>query len=287
MTTMCGPRIKAFLEAEKAGIPSISRRQALKVGAAAAAGGVALAAGAAPASAATGRRNRFRVHDLTYRLTTDFPTFFGDDAGGSRSTDFDYQSDGFYIQSWNFQEQWGTHMDAPGHFGPNAWKVDEIPAENLVAPLAVLDISAKAAADSNATVEIDDVIAYERRHGRIPNGAFVAMNSGWEAKRANGNDAYRGGVGFPDLNFPGFGLEAAMWLADHRDVVGIGVDTLSLDPGNSGDFAVHFGFLPTNRYGVENLAGLGSVPARGTTVVVGTAPWQDGSGGPSRVLALG
>ncbi len=284
---MCGPRMKALLEQGVAGTPSVNRRQALKLGAAAAVGGAALAAGASPAAASSWRRNRPRVHDLTYRLTTDFPTFFGDDAGGSRSTLFDYSPDGFYIQSWSFQEQWGTHMDAPGHFGPSAWKVDRIPAENLVAPLAVLDITAKAADDPNATVEVDDVIAYERRHGRIPGGAFVAMNSGWEAKRADGNNAYRGGIGFPDLNFPGFGIEAAIWLADHRDVVGIGVDTLSLDPGNSADFAVHFGFLPTNRYGVENLAGLGSVPPRGTTVVVGVAPWQDGSGGPSRVLALG
>jgi kynurenine formamidase len=199
---------------------------------------------------------------------------------------FDYANDGFYIQEWNFQEQWGTHMDAPGHFGPEAWKVDQIPADNLVAPLAVVDIQTKAAVDPNATVEVDDLIAYERRHGRIPQRAFVAMNSGWEAKRAQGNDAYRGGVGFPDLNFPGFGIEAALWLAEERNVVGIGVDTLSLDPGNSADFAVHVGFLPTNRYGVENLAGLSSVPPRGAIVVMGTAPWQDGSGGPTRVLAL-
>ena len=227
------------------------------------------------------------MHDLTYRLTTDFPTFFGDDAGGTRSTLNDFATDGFYIQQWSFQEQWGTHMDAPGHFGPDAWRVDEIPVDHLVAPLAVVDISAKATTDPNATVEVDDLVAYERRHGRIPAGAFVAMHSGWAAKLADGNDAYRGGAGFPDLNFPGFGIEAAMWLAQHRDVVGIGVDTLSLDPGNSADFAVHFGFLPTNRYGVENLAGLDAVRPAGATVVVGAVPWQDGSGGPSRVIAIG
>ncbi|NNE13125.1 MAG: cyclase family protein [Ilumatobacter sp.] len=239
------------------------------------------------ASASSARRARPRVFDLTYRLTTDFPTFFGDDAGGSRSTLFDHASDGFYIQQWEFQEQWGTHMDAPGHFGPDAWMVDEVPADHLVAPLAVVDITAKAANDPNATVEVDDLRRYERGHGRIPEGAFVAMNSGWEAKRQDGNDAFRGGTGFPDLNFPGFGLEAAMWLAEERNVVGIGVDTLSLDPGNSADFAVHFGFLPTNRYGVENLAGLDAVPSRGATAIVGAVPWQDGSGGPSRVLAIG
>ncbi|MDH3294648.1 MAG: cyclase family protein [Acidimicrobiia bacterium] len=283
---MCGPRIKAQLSQAGVEAPTVNRRHLLKAGAAAAVGGVALMAGSTPVSAASNGRHR-RVHDLTYRLTTDFPTFFGDDAGGARSTLFDYGTDGFYIQQWNFQEQWGTHMDAPGHFGPEAWKVDQIPVEHLVAPLAVVNIAAKAMGEPNATVEVDDLVAYERRHGRIPRGAFVAMNSGWEAKRAGGNDAYRGGVGFPDLNFPGFGIEAAMWLAEQRNVVGIGVDTLSLDPGNSADFAVHFGFLPTNRYGIENLARLDQVPARGATVIVGAVPWQDGSGGPSRVLAIG
>ena len=285
---MCGPRIKAQLE--QAGIkpPPVSRRQLLKAGGAAAAGGAAMLFGASPAAAAASPRAKHnRVHDLTYRLTTDFPTFFGDDAGGSRSTLFDFDPDGFYIQQWNFQEQWGTHMDAPGHFGPDAWRVDQIPVEHLVAPLAVVNIVARAMDDPNATVDVDDLVAYERGNGRIPSGAFVAMNSGWEAKRADGNNAYRGGIGFPDLNFPGFSLDAAMWLADRRDIVGIGVDTLSLDPGNSTDFAVHFGFLPTNRYGVENLAGLDRVPSRGATVIVGAVPWEDGSGGPSRVIAIG
>lgn len=286
---MCGPRIKAEIEARSgATAPTVNRRQMLKVGAAAAAiGGGTLALGG-PAGASTGAPRRQRgVTDLTYRLTTDFPTFFGDDAGGSRSTLFAHDTDGFYIQGWEFQEQWGTHMDAPGHFGPEAWNVDQIPVDHLVAPLAVVDIKAKAQADPNATVEVDDLLRYERGHGRIPPRAFVAMNSGWEAKRAGGNDAYRGGGGYPDLNFPGFGLEAAMWLAEQRDVVGIGVDTLSIDPGNSADFAVHYGFLPTNRYGVENLAGLDSVSPRGALVVVGAVPWEDGSGGPSRVLAIG
>ncbi len=284
---MCGPRIKAELERRGVTAPPVSRRRMLQIGASAALGGAMAASSAASVGASSARRRRPRVHDLTYRLTTDFPTFFGDDAGGSRSTLFDFASDGFYIQQWSFQEQWGTHLDAPGHFGPNAWKVDEVPAENFVAPLVVVDIKDKVAADPNVTVDVDDLRRHERRHGRIPQRAFVAMNSGWAAKRALGNDAYRGGAGFPDLNFPGFSLDAAMWLADERDIVGIGVDTLSLDPGNSSSFAVHFGFLPTNRYGVENLAGLDEVPARGATVIVGAVPWQDGSGGPSRVLAIG
>lgn len=283
---MCGPRMKEALQRFGADPPVVDRRSALTMGAAVAGAGVAaaLTTGAGVVSASSARGHR-RVFDLTYRLTTDFPTFFGPPSG-ARTTLFDYASDGFYAQRWTFDEQWGTHIDAPGHFGPDAWKVDEIPADHLVAPLAVVDISARAALDPNTVVTVDDLVAYERGNGRIPSRAFVAMNSGWSAKRELGNDAYRGGTGFPDLNFPGFGLEAAMWLATERDAVGIGVDTLSLDPGNSPDFAVHFGFLPMNRYGVENLSGLDDVPSRGTTVVIGAVPWEDGSGGPSRVIAI-
>lgn len=284
---MCGPRLQAEFERAGADPPVLSRRGALALGAGALGGGLIAAIGpGASSAAASGPPGSSRVTDLTYRLTEDFPTFFGPPSG-ERTTLFDHATDGFYAQRWTFDEQWGTHIDAPGHFGPDAWRVDEIPVDRLVAPLAVVDISGRATVEPNTMVTIDDLVAYERRYGRIPSGAFVAMNSGWSAKRELGGDAFRGGLGFPDLNFPGFGIDAAMWLADERDVVGIGVDTLSLDPGNSSDFAVHFGFLPTNRYGVENLAGLDDVPPRGSTVVVGAIPWEDGSGGPSRVLAIG
>ena len=85
--------------------------------------------------------------------------------------------------------------------------------------------------------------------------------------------------------FPGWSEEAAMWLAEKRDVTAIGIDTLSLDPGNSATFPVHVNFLATDRYGIENLANLAHVPPRGATIVVGLVPWELGSGGPARVFA--
>ncbi len=259
----------------------LDRRSFLKLGAAAGAG----TAWAMLGPAASGRAMAAGVVDLTHRLVNAFPTFFGDDMGASDEVLFDYATDGFYSLRWTVDEHTGTHMDAPGHFGEGAMLVDEIPASHLVAPLAVIDIKRKAANNPNATVDLDDIAAYERRHGRIPEGALVAMNSGW-ANLVPDGDAFRGGDGFPDLNFPGFSADATGFLAARRNVVGIGVDTLSLDPGNSQDFAVHFSFLPTNRYGIENLANLDAVPARGARVVVGAIPWEDGSGGPCRVLAL-
>ena len=112
----------------------------------------------------------------------------------------------------------------------------------------------------------------------------MAMNSGWDQKVDDG-DAFRGGTGFPDLNFPGFGIEAIEWLLGERDISGIAVDTMSLDPGNSTDFPVHINFLGTGRWGLENLANLSQIPPRGATVFVGVIPWEEGSGGPCRVIA--
>ena len=163
--------------------------------------------------------------------------------------------------------------------------VDELEPDDLVAPLVVIDIRRRARRAPNAEVTVDDLRRHERGHGRIPRGALVCMWSGW-ARKADDPAAFLGGPAFPDYNFPGFGIEAAMWLADRRDIAAIGVDTTSLDPGNSTTFAVHSEFLATGRYGVENLTNLGRVRHRPWRAVVGVVPWEDGSGGPCRVLAL-
>lgn len=264
-------------------VARLDRRGFLRRGAAVAGGAlIASLAPAVPAQAA--RRRNVRTVDLTHRLVKDFPDFYGNEPVISDVVDRDFASDGFYSKSWTFPEHIGTHMDAPGHFAQGAKTVDELTADELVAPLVVIDIRHKVADDPNAMVEPEDLVAWERGHGRIPEGALVAMYSGWD-KRVDDGDAFRGGAGFPDLNFPGFSVDATDWLVARRDPVGIAVDTMSLDPGNSTDFAVHFGFLATNRYGVENLRNLGQVPAKGATVFVGAVPWEDGSGGPCRVIA--
>lgn len=275
----------------------MGRRAFLRTGtvAAAGAGMAGLTAATATPADATGhpgrRHSRHRGHDrhrrsvvdLTHRFTTDFPTFTG--VQPTRETATTIADDGFYSQNWTFTEHTATHLDAPGHFAAGMPLVDELDPDDLVAPLVVVSIRHRARRDPNAEVTVDDLRRYERRHGRIPRGAFVCMDSGW-ARKVDDAGEFLGGPAFPDYNFPGFGVEAAMWLARRRDVVGIGVDTTSLDPGNSTTFAVHNEFLATGRYGVENLANLRRVRRRHRTAVVGVVPWQDGSGGPCRVLAL-
>jgi len=270
---------------------SLDRRSFLRAGAVAAAGAAVTSVGAVTPAAASDDRRRHHRHggqrrdvvDLTHRFTTDFPTFTA--VQPTRETATTIAGGGFYSQNWTFTEHTATHVDAPGHFAPGMPLVDELDPDDLVAPLVVIDIRRRARRDPNAEVTVGDLRRYERRHGRIPHGALVCMWSGW-ARKADDPAAFLGGPAFPDYSFPGFGIEAAMWLAVRRDVAGIGVDTTSLDPGNSTTFAVHNEFLATGRYGVENLTNLGRVRNRHRRAVVGVVPWQDGSGGPCRVLAL-
>jgi kynurenine formamidase len=227
-------------------------------------------------------RDRERVRDLTHLFRAGFPMYVGDPP--ARRTVFNFDPNGFYAQAWEFAEHSGTHMDAPGHFTPGGRLTPDLDPEELFAPLAVIDIAGRAAADPDAEVEVRDLRAYERHHGRIPRHAAVCMYSGWES-RVGDPDAYRN-LG-PDglFHFPGFSLDAVEWLLERRRIRAIGVDTLSLDFGASTTFAVHSRLLGADRYGIENLANLGRVPPRGAEAIVGVIPWEEGSGGPCRVLA--
>lgn len=254
--------------------------------------GLLLGAGAAALTVATPgvavaghrdrERDRERVRDLTHLFRDGFPMYVGDPP--ARRTVFDFDPDGFYAQAWTFAEHSGTHMDAPGHFTPGGRLTPDLDPEELFAPLAVIDISGRAAADPDAEVEVRDLRAYERHHGRIPRHAAVCMYSGWES-RVGDPDAYRNPGPDGLFHFPGFSLDAVEWLLERRRIRAIGVDTLSLDFGASTTFAVHSRLLGADRYGIENLANLGRVPPRGAEVVVGVIPWEEGSGGPCRVLA--
>jgi kynurenine formamidase len=225
-----------------------------------------------------------RVTDLTHLFRAGFPVYVGDEP--ARETIDDYASDGFYAQKWTFGEHSGTHMDAPGHFVPGARRVPQLRPEELLAPAVVIDISERAASNPDAEVEPRDLRRYERRHGRIPRGALVLMNSGWAAK-VNDTAAFKNADAGGTFHFPGFGIAAVEWLLERRDIRGIGVDTLSLDPGNSTTFAVHNRLLGADRYGLENVANLPALRPRGAYVSVGVIPWEEGSGGPCRVLAYG
>jgi kynurenine formamidase len=259
----------------------LSRRNFFR-GTAAAAGAAALGAGVSrPALAQAARR----IVDMTHEMSEDFPTF-GGVPGISYDKQFDIASDGYNLYKLTIDEHTGTHIDAPLHFSADGGSVAEIPVENLACPLCVIDIRARAAEDRDTQVTPDDLNAWIAAHGPIPDGACVAMNSGWAGKVGTdafrGADAARGG----SLHFPGFHIEATQMLLEETGAVAMGVDTLSLDHGPSPDFATHYAWLPAGRYGIECLAGLDAMPASGATLMVGAPKIRGGTGGQARVMAL-
>ncbi len=256
----------------------LSRRAFLSAAPAAAAA-VATAAAAPPALA----QGAARIEDLTHTLSPDFPTFDGM-PGIAMDQTSRFDSDGYNLFQITLNEHSGTHMDAPLHFSADGQSVDQLPVGQLVVPLAIVDIRARAAEDADAQVTPDDLVAWRSANGDFPAGGAVAMLSGWAEHAAS--DKFRNADADGVMHFPGFHPEAAQMLLDETETAGIAVDTLSLDFGSSQDFATHHAWLPAGRWGLEAVANLDRLPATGATLVVGAPKFQGGSGGPSRLFAL-
>lgn len=258
----------------------LSRRAFFKAtagGAAMASVGAGLSAGAALAGGHT------RVQDMTHTVDENFPTYFGQ-PGIMAEQKFNFAESGFNLFVLNVNEHTGTHIDAPLHFSADGSSVDEIPVENLVAPLCVIDIREKAAMNADAQLTPDDIRAWMAANGDIPDNACVAMNSGWAAHV--GSAKFRGEDADGVQHYPGFHVEAAQMLMEETGATSLAVDTLSLDFGKSTDFVTHYAWLPTGRFGIENLANLDKVPPAGATLVIGAPKHRGGSGGPARIIAL-
>ena len=256
----------------------LSRRSFFK--ATAATGLAAVATGASvPAALADGHGS---VEDMTHTLHTDFPTYFGESQFSSEQI-YNYAKHSFNLNQYTVNEHTGTHIDAPLHFSKDGTSVDEIPVSELVAPLCVVDIAARAAEDADTQVTPDDIRSWISTNGDIPNGACVAMHSGWAPKVDT--DDFRNFDGTAQ-HYPGFHIEAAEMLIEQTGARSLAVDTLSLDHGISANFATHYAWLPTGRFGIENIAGLDRVPAAGATLVIGAPKHAGGSGGPARIVAL-
>lgn len=194
------------------------------------------------------------------------------------------EAEGSYARRIDTPEHAATHLDAPAHFVSDGVTTDRIPAERLVVEGAVLDVADRCAADPDFRLEANDLSALERRDGEIPEGAAVLLRTGWEEHLAD-PARYLGGEEEGNLHFPGFGESAARVLID-RGVVGLGIDTVSVDAGSAKTFPVHHATLPAGLWHLEGLVNLDRLPPRGFTVFVGALALEDGSGTPARVLAL-
>jgi len=263
----------------------LSRRGFLSGAVASAAGGAVLSASAlsATANVLPESVSFSNVIDLTQTLTPDFPTFEGGPAF-EESYEYTFAKDGLNLKTLHYHEHVGTHFDAPIHVSKDGQSIDEIPIEKFVCPLAVIDVRDQAANNPDYRVMPEDILAYEQQHGRIPDRACVAMLSGWP--QYVGTEKYRGEDSKGVLHFPGFHEETAKFLINERSVYGLGADTLSIDYGPTKDFPVHYLWLGSGRYGIENLTNLDQVPLAGATIIAGAPKFKGGTGGPGRVLAV-
>jgi kynurenine formamidase len=229
--------------------------------------------------------------DLTHAYgpsTIYWPT----DTAGFRLEELAYgrTDGGWFYSSYAFAtaEHGGTHLDAPVHFAEGRRTADEIPIQGLVGAAAVVDVSDRAHPDY--LVSVEDLQGFETEHGRIPDGAILLLRTGW-ADRWSDREAYLGtdAVGeeaVPQLHFPGLGPEAAQWLVEHRAVRAVGIDTPSIDYGQSADFRAHVILYSADIPGFENVGELGSVPATGAYIAAFPMKIEGGSGGPLRIAAF-
>ncbi|MEV0945514.1 cyclase family protein [Rhodococcus sp. NPDC049939] len=285
---MCSPRLMDQVYGR------ISRRSVFK-----GMGAVAVAAVAAPATAQTANAAPGpggSIVDLTHVITPDFPVWPGArqfemrpiaqiGTGSSSLGSLDLAPTSvFYKNELRLDEHTGTHVDAPAHASPDGITVEQIPPSDLIAPVAVVDISVRAQDDPDTVLTRQDILDWESDHGHLPDRCLVALYSGWDTRVAlPGAFANQDRAGVQHT--PGFDPDAVDFLVRERDIVGLGTDTSSIDAGRSTNYGAHLAALGAGKYAVEILANLAHLPPSGATVMVGAPTHAGGSGGPCRTLA--
>ena len=199
---------------------------------------------------------------------------------------------GYYYRSNRFSspEHGGTHIDAPAHFAKDGLTVDAIPLDRLVGEAVVIDVTRACQADRDHRISIDDVRRWEKTHGEIPKHAIVLLSTGfakyWPDRKSYLGTDERGPQAVADLHFPGLDPEAAAWLVRERRIKAVGLDTASIDYGQSKGFESHVELMTHDVPAFENLANLDRLPPTGITVVALPMKIKGGSGGPLRAIAI-
>jgi kynurenine formamidase len=225
-----------------------------------------------------------RVLDLSYAINDKLVPWPGDDKFFEAKVNASVEKNGYFTRSFWMLEHYGTHLDAPAHFPPGKTTVDQIPAKQLFGPAVVIDVRAESGKDVDYQLSPARVEEWEKRHGRIPEGALVLLRTGWSSRWPDARK-YRNQDAQGKMHFPGFSAEAAKLLIE-RKISGLGCDTMSVDYGASSDYAVHHLALGAGLYHLENLADLSELAETGAFLVVAPIKLEGGSGGPVRVFAL-
>ena len=203
---------------------------------------------------------------------------------------YDDRGPAWYWNDISTGEHTGTHFDAPVHWvtGADLEDVAQVPATRLLAPAAVLDFAAEAAADPDFLLEVDHIKQWESEHGPLPEDGWLLYRTGWDV-RADSQEAFLN-ANETGPHTPGVSVECARWLATDAPVRGIGVETVGTDAGTAHSFdppfPCHSSLLGAGKYGLTQLRNLARLPAQGSVVIAGPLPITGGSGSPCRALAL-
>lgn len=233
-----------------------------------------------------------RIIDLSYAF--DSQTVYWPTAESFHlEKDFEGETEqGYYYSAYRYSaaEHGGTHLDAPVHFARGHQSTDKIPLEQLIGPAVVIDVTRQCEHDRDYRVTIDDFLNWERRQGKLPTGTIVLLRTGFgkyypDRKRYLGTDE-RGQSAVPKLHFPGLHPDAARWLITNRSIKAIGLDTASIDFGQSTKFESHRILFDKNIPAFENVANLDKLPLRGFAVIALPMKIRGGSGGPLRIIAV-
>ena len=201
-------------------------------------------------------------------------------------------SKGYFYSSFWFaaEEHGGTHFDAPVHFSQGGRTIEQIPVEELTGPAVVIDVTVKAAENRDYLVSPADFTGWETEHGRIPDRSIVLVRTGfgkfWDDPEKYTGTTKPGAEGVAELHFPGLDPEAAKWLLKERSIKAFGIDTPSIDYGQSTDFMTHRILLGGNITAYENIAHLEELPATGAYLVAAPMKIRGGSGAPLRLMAF-
>lgn len=239
-------------------------------------------------------RDQVKWIDLTWTFDSTTLYWPNNASGFNHITDANGVTEkGFYYSSYSLcaPEHGGTHLDAPVHFAAGKQPVDSIPLSSLTGNAVVIDVSEKALANRDYQIQINDILQWEHKYGMIPTGTIVLLKTGYgefypDRKHYFGTDK-RGEAAIPELHFPGIHPELASWLLKERLIKAIGLDTPSLDFGQSKLFESHQIFMAANIPGFENLANLEKLSPTGNYVVALPMKIGKGSGAPLRIIAGG
>ena len=199
---------------------------------------------------------------------------------------------GYYYASNRLElaEHGGTHIDAPIHFSRDGQTLDQIPIEQLVGSGVRIDVAVQCASDRDYLVSVQDLERWEGAHGKIPNRSIVLIDTGfaryWPSRQQYLGTEMRGPEGVRALHFPGLHPDAAAWLVRERQVKAVGIDTASIDYGQSTTFDTHVALLSQNVPVFENLSDLRGLPEQGFDVIALPMKIAGGTGGPLRIIAV-